>query len=200
MATERRRVLPTLVALTFDADLQICWRAIEALGMGCSLVSEDDSDFVREQLRRLYWLISEESGGICWRAPECMAEIVHAQPERFADYLSIAFHLITSLEEEDLGHFRAGALWAVGRLAHEAREDRGDVLPAVVVALDNNDPQVRGMAAWCLEEMNETGLLARRADLLTDDGPVDLYEKQRIMRTTVGSLVRMALAPETARG
>ncbi len=199
MAMERRRILPTLVALTFDPDLQICWRAIEALGMGCSLVSEEDPDFVREQLRRLYWLISEESGGICWRAPECMAEIVHARPSRFSDYLSIAFHLIVSLEEEDLGHFRAGALWAAGRLAQEAREDRGDVIPAVVAALDNSDPQVRGMAAWCLDQMNETGLLARRADLLTDDGPVDLYADQQIKRATVGSLVRKALAPETTR-
>jgi hypothetical protein len=127
-----------------------------------------------------------------------MAEIVNAQPSRFSDYLSIAFHLIVSLEEEDLGHFRAGALWAAGRLAQEAQEDRGDVLPAVVAALDNSDPQVRGIAAWCLEQMSETGLLARRADLLTDDGPVDFYEGRQVKRTTVGSLVRLVLAPETA--
>ena len=200
MATQRKRVLPTLVALTFDAELQICWRAIEALGLAASLVSDEDPEFVLEQLRRLYWLISEESGGICWRAPECMAEIVRAQPTRFADYLPIAFHLLVSLEEEDLGHFRAGALWAVGRLAPEMREGRDDVLPAVLAALDNTDPQVRGMAAWCLGQMNETGLLARRAGLLTDDGPVDFYEEQQVKRTNVGSLVRRTVAPETARG
>lgn len=199
MATERKRVLPTLVALTFDTDLQICWRAIEALGMGCSLVSEDDPDSVREQLRRLYWLISEESGGICWRAPECLAEIVHAQPKRFADYVPITFHLVVSLEEEDLGHFRAGALWAAGRLAVEAREAYPDVLPAVVAALSNTDSQVRGMAVWCLEQMGEAGSLGTRADLLDDVGSVDLYEGRTVHRVSVGQLVRRALAPETTR-
>ncbi len=199
MASERKHVLLSLVTLTFDPDPQVCWRAIEALGMACSLVSEENPDFVREQLRRLYWLISEESGGICWRAPECMAEIVHSQPERFADYLPITFYLIVSLEEEDLGHFRSGALWATGRLAALARDAHPDVLPAVLAALSSLDSQVRGMAVWCLGQMGDTEFLRARADLLGDEGPVDLYEDREVRQTTVGELARRALAPETVR-
>jgi methylated-DNA-[protein]-cysteine S-methyltransferase len=198
LATTRRRVLPTLVALTFDTDLRVCWRAIEALGLGCSAVSEDDPAVVREQLRRLYWLISEESGGICWRAPECMAEIVRAQPKRFTDYLPITFHLIVSLEEEDLGHFRAGALWATGRLAPLARDAHQEVLPAVTAALDDPDSQVRGTAVWTLTQMGETTSLGNRADLRVDEGSVALYRNREIIHETVAQLARRALAPKPA--
>ena len=196
-ATERRRILPTLVALTFDRDVQVCWRAIEALGMACSEVSREDPAYVLEQLRRLYWLISEESGGICWRAPECLAEIVSRQPKRFADYLPIAFHLLVTLEEEDLRHFRAGALWSTGRLAAHAGDQIGDVLPAVLAALENPDPQVRGMAVWCLQQAGETARLEGRADLLGDEGPVELYVDRRVVSLTVRQLVERALGAAT---
>ena len=194
LAEERRRVLPTLVSLTFDADQQICWRAIEALGVASQRVAEADPDFVREQLRRLYWLISEESGGICWHAPEAMAEIVVHQPEQFASYLSIAVHLITSIEEEDLEHFRVGALWAIGRLGPLAREHFESVHGPVNAALDNPDPQVRGTAAWCLGRVGEAATLAKRPDLLSDDGPVVFYTDGSLERTSVAELVRNALA------
>lgn len=194
LATERRRVLPTLVSLTFDADQQIAWRAIEALGMASQRVAQDDPDFVREQLRRLYWLISEESGGICWHAPEAMAEIVRHQPGLFSEYLSIAVHLITSIEEEDLEHFRAGSLWAIGRLGPLAVDHVEGVHGAVTAALDDPDSQVRGTAAWCLGRVGRTSTLVDRPDLLSDDGAVALYERGSLERTSVGELVRRALS------
>jgi HEAT repeat protein len=194
LAAERRRVLPSLVSLTFDSDPQIGWRAIEALGVSAQRVAQDDPDFVREQLRRLYWLISEESGGICWHAPEAMAEIVRYEPELFADYLSIAVHLITSIEEEDLEHFKAGALWAIGRLGPLADAHVEGIHGAVSAALDDPDPQVRGTAAWCLGRLGRASDLDDRSDLLADDGAVAHYETGSLELTSVGELVRRALS------
>jgi HEAT repeat protein len=194
MAAQRRRVLPSLVSLTFDADPQIGWRAIEALGVAAQRVAQDDPDFVREQLRRLYWLISEESGSICWHAPEAMAEIVRHEPALFADYLSIAVHLITSIEEEDLEHFRAGALWAIGRLGPLVGDHVEGVHNAVSAALDDPDPQVRGTAAWCLGRVGRASDLDDRTDLLSDDGTVAHYEAGSLEQTSVGELVRRALS------
>jgi len=194
LAAERRRVLPSLVSLTFDADPQIGWRAIEALGVAAQRVAQDDPEFVREQLRRLYWLISEESGGICWHAPEAMAEIVRHEPSLFADYLSIAVHLITSIEEEDLEHFRAGTLWAIGRLGPLAGDHVDSVHGAVTAALDDPDPQVRGTAVWCLGRVGQASTLTDRSDLLSDDGAVALYIDGSLERTSVAELARRALS------
>ncbi len=195
-ARRKRRVLGILVSLTFDPDPLIQWRAIEAMGEVALRVAEDDPDNVREHLRRLYWLLSEESGGVCWRAPEAMAEIVRHNRKLFADYIPIIVSLIQNLAEEDLDHFRAGAIWAIGRLGAGAGDNIEAVLSAITSALDDPDPQVRGMAAWCLGQVGQEKLLAGRSDLLSDEGPVDLYEDGLLNRTSVRHLVRRAIGDE----
>jgi hypothetical protein len=194
LAVERRRVLVLLVSLTFDSDPQIGWRAVEALGVAAQRVAEDNPDYVREQLRRLYWLISEESGGICWHAPEAMAEIVRHNPTLFADYIPIVVFLIVSMAEEDLNHFKAGTLWAIGRLGPLAGEHVDGVREAVTAALDDPDPQIRGTAAWCLGKLGKTAILAERPDVISDEAPVTFYEKAKLEQTSVGALARRALS------
>jgi hypothetical protein len=193
MAADRKRILGSLVSLTFDPDPQIGWRAVEAMGLAAGRIARDDPDYVRNHLRRLYWLISEESGGQCWRAPEAMAEVISRQPQRFADYTPIVVHLIQEMAEEDLQHFRPGTLWAIGRLASVAGDHIPAVLPQVTAALDDADPQARGMAVWCLGQVGRADLMAGRSDLLADEGPVDLYEDGKLQRTTVGALARGTL-------
>lgn len=193
LAMERKRVLGSLVALTFDADEEVGWRAIEAMGMGAERLSRRSPSFVKEHMRRLYWLITEESGACFWRAPESMAELGSRLPGLLGDFVPIAFHLLETLEEEDLEHFRPGALYAVGRLASLLPRDLPPLLPLVVRALEDPDPQARGMAAWCLGQAGETGPLRERGELLEDRGPVRLYRNRVLERTTVGDLVREVL-------
>ena len=193
LAVRRKRVLGELVARTFDSSDLIGWRAVEAMGMAADRIAEHDPEYVRDHLRRLYWLLSEESGGLCWRAPEAMAEIVCRRPTLFADYVGVVAHLIVSRVEEDLERFRPGALWAIGRLGPLAADHLQDVLPAVASALDHDDPKVRCIAVWCLDQVGQSKLLADRPDLLADDGSVDLYEGRLLGRTTVRELVRRAL-------
>jgi len=193
LATVRRRVLGSLVALTFDADPQLVWRAIEGQGMAAEVLAPCHAEYVKEHMRRLYWLITEESGGVFWRAPESMAEVAARLPTLLRSHVSIAFHLLETLEREDLEHFRPGALWAIGRLADLARDDLPGVLPLVVDALDRSDAQARGMAVWCLGRVGEGRALEDRRDLLSDDGPVDIYGNRLLERTTVGSLTREVL-------
>jgi hypothetical protein len=207
MASGRHRVLGSLLALTYDRDPEIAWRAIEAMGLAAERVAESDPEAVRELLRKLYWLIMEESGGICWRAPEAMAEIVARLPRRFADYVPITLSHLVQLAPEDLTHFRPGALWAVGRLGEVVASDAAqqeahgpvpdliaEVLPAVVSALEAPESQARGMAAWCLAKLGRLDLLAERPDLRDDHGLVEVYEDRRLTRTRIGQLVKRLLA------
>jgi HEAT repeat protein len=194
LASEKRRVLGILVSLTFDMDPQIAWRAVEALGTAARRVAADDPDYVREHLRRLYWLISEESGGICWRAPEAMAEIVRHNAALFADYIPIIVFLVLNMAEEDLAHFKAGTLWAIGRLGSLAADHVEEVRDVVMAALDDPDPQIRGTAAWCLGELGQTEVLADRPDLLADEAPVTFYEGESLELTSVAALVGRTLS------
>lgn len=191
-AGRRKRVLGTLVALTFDRDPEIGWRAVQAMGLAAARIADHDPTAVREHLRRLLWLISEESGGICWHAPQALAEIVYHRPALFADYIPIIIHLLLEMAEEDLAHFRAGLLWAVGRLGELARPHIQDVLPDLVAALRDPDPQVRGMAVWALHELGRNDLLDQRPHLREDEGPVQLFENGVLRRTSVAGLMQRA--------
>jgi hypothetical protein len=193
LAERSRRVLGLLVPLTYEADPAIAWRAIEAMGLAAARIAADDPACVREHLRRLHWLMQEESGAVCWRAPEAMAEIVRRSPVAFADYLPIVVHLLVELADEDLRHFRGGVLWAIGRLGGLAAGHVTEVLPAMVAALEDPASQVRGMAVWSLGQVGRAALLAGRGDLLADAGPVELYGEGEPARTTVGRLARDAL-------
>ena len=193
VAGRKRRVLNALVSLTFDRDPLIGWRAIEAMGAAAERIAQEDPDCVRDHLRRLHWLLSEESGGICWRAPEAMAEIVRRTPALFSDYVPIIVSLIREMADEDLMHFRAGILWAIGRLGPTADTELPVVLPTITACLDRPDPQVRGMCVWCLGHVGQATVLADRPELLCDQGPVDLYEDGLLTRTTVCHLVQRAL-------
>lgn len=192
LAGERRRILPALIPLTYDSDPEIAHRAVEAMGVAADRVADGDAGSVREVLRRLNWLITEESGGICWRAPEAMAEIARRRPEPFGAYIRIVLNLIREMAEEDLEHFRPGILRAIGRVGGLGGEDLEEVLPWVVAALSHPDPQTRGTAVWALLEVGRSGAVLDRPRLLGDAGVVELYEDGFLVRTTVGDLARRA--------
>ena len=198
LASGKKRVLGSLISLTFDADPQVVWRAIEGMGMAVDRVAASDKGSAKEHMRRLYWLITEEAGAVFWRAPERMAECCARVPTLFKNHIPIAFHLLETLEEEDLEHLRPGALWAIGRLVGVARHDLPTVLPLVVEALDRPDPQARGMAVWCLGEVERTEFLEGRTDLLADSGPVHVYRNRTLEPLTVGRLTRDVLGEASA--
>jgi hypothetical protein len=200
LALARKRVLGSLISLTFDPDPQIGWRAVEGMGLAAKRIAERDPDSIRDHLRRLLWLISEESGGQCWRAPEAMAQVVFHCPDLCGDYAPIVVFLIREMAEEDLDRFRPGVLWAIGRLGSLAADHVPEVFDAITSALDDSDPQARGMAVWCLGQLGHGRVLADRPELIEDEGTVDLYEDGLLNRTSVGGLSRRVLAQARPQG
>jgi HEAT repeat protein len=204
LARKKRRVFGLLISLTFDREPVIGWRAVEAMGAAAERVAQDDPDRVRDLLRQLYWLMTEESGAVCWRSPEAMAEIAARLPDLARDYVSILVSLLMEMADEDLGHFRAGILWAIGRLGPIAEPELEAAGPTIVACLDHPDPQVRGMAVWCLGRCSRSELLANRYGLREDPAPVMLYDAGRLETTSVSCLAGAqvgatpAAPPETA--
>ncbi len=189
LAGRQRRVLSYLVALTYEPEPVLAWRAIEAFGVAAAAIADRDPEFVRGHLRRLLWLLSDESGGIGWRAPELLGEVLRRRPAQFAEFMPILASLL-DMAPEDAVRFRAGWLWAVGQVAEAAPEAMAAALPWAAPCLDDPDPQVRGLAAWCLGRLGRGDMLAGRSDLLEDDGPVMFYNAGEISMVKVRELAR----------
>jgi len=81
IAHRQKRILSLLTALTYDPDAQVSDRAIEATGLAAEHIARHDPEFVRNYILRLFWLANEESGGVCWRAPELIEKIIMACPQ-----------------------------------------------------------------------------------------------------------------------
>jgi hypothetical protein len=104
LAGKHKRVLSLLTALTYHDDPFIVERAIQAFGPAARQVAAVDPEYVRIHLRRLFWLLTDESGGIAWRAPELIAGVLAACPGQFDEFQPMFFSL-QDMEPEDRVRF-----------------------------------------------------------------------------------------------
>ena len=68
-AESRRSSQRVLFSLALEVDDLIAWRAVEAIGQVMARQAADDLERVRDTIRRLFWLMNDESGGLGWRSP-----------------------------------------------------------------------------------------------------------------------------------
>lgn len=192
-ALDRDRTVGTLITLTYTADPLICWRAIDAIGRCAVRLSTIRPDVLKNYLRRLFWLMSDESGAVAWHAPEIIGEIVRSHPQTFADFIPMTIALL-DLEPEDRPPFLSGILYSLGRIGEAAPGSVEAGLPGIVEALTEADSQARSMAVWCLGRLGVRDALFQRPELSDDQAKALVYRDEQLIETTVCSLLAEALA------
>ena len=141
---ESRRALSTLFSLTFEKDQLIKWRAIEATGLAAAVVAEQNEERVKDFLRRLLWLMNDESGGLGWHAPEAIGEVVFNIPRLAVEYGIILTSFLKEEPFERGSHFslvRIGILQPAAILA---------CAPVLTASLKEKDPAIRAFACQAL--------------------------------------------------
>lgn len=175
LASRKKRTLSLLTALTYDAEISVSGHAITAMGLAAKIIAERDPDYVRNYLLRLFWLVNDESGGICWRAPELIGEILHNCPD-YSQFFPMLISLL-DLEKEDAPLFQRGTLWAIGRVAQVAKNAMLLALPHVRgYSVGDNEQTIKEMAMWCMEQLSGDKPLLDRIDIHLAVPRVD-YEK-----------------------
>jgi hypothetical protein len=66
VAENRKGILSQLAALTYEEDATTSGNAIETSGLAARIIAGRDSEYVRNYLLRLFWLVNDETGGIDW--------------------------------------------------------------------------------------------------------------------------------------
>jgi methylated-DNA-[protein]-cysteine S-methyltransferase len=154
IAKKKKIILSRLTALTYDSDSIVSIHAIRLTGLVANIISKRDPEYVRNYLLRLFWLVNDESGGICWKAPELIGEILYHCPQ-FSQFFPMLISLL-DLEKEDAPRFRAGTLRAIGRVA---QADKKAMLPALedirLFASWDYEPDTMEIAVWCLNQMTK---------------------------------------------
>jgi hypothetical protein len=190
------KVLRPLLSALCSLEEKIKWHAVTALGCWVAREARHDVEAGRNILRRLMWMLNEESGGIGWGVPEAMGEILarhEGLAREFTPFLvSYARPNGNFLENERL---QAGVAWAIGRLGEGAPEflQSLEAQRYLLLYLDSPDAGVRGMAAWALGRLGGGKDLSRLEALCEDEGSCHLYESGRLTLHTVGDLAHEAI-------
>lgn len=173
-----------LLHFLYDPGDLLHWRAVEGLGF----VAGAHPRQVQRLIGRLLYLLNEDSGSFGWGAAAALGEIGRHQLPLVAEIIP---RFCGFLEE---GFSRASMLWGVGRLAEVHPEPLEEILPFIAPCLEDPDPQVRGLAAWCLGKFRHPQPREALLALGADESAVELYEHGGWRRTTVGQVAREALA------
>jgi len=172
-----------LAGFLFSPGELLHWRAVEGLGY----VAASQPEQVRKIITRLLYQLNEDSGSFGWMAAAALGEIGRHSLPLVEDILPM-FH---GFLEQDFT--RIPMLWGLGRLWEVHPRALEEAVPLLFVFLKDPDPQVRGLAAWGLSRVDPPAATEALRGLLGDDGPVELYDREQLRRTSVGQLAREAL-------
>lgn len=186
-----RRVINTLISFYCHREPLVRWRAIEATGHVVAGHALEDMESARVIMRRLLWMLNDESGGIGWGVPEAMGEIL-ALCEPLADeyhriYLSYVQPACNFLEHPVL---QRGLLWGIGRLASTRSMIVRPFLPDITPFLDSEDPYHRAFAARAIAFAGGPSSSALIEKLHRDPAEVEIYEESTLKTKTVAEISR----------
>lgn len=174
-----------LLSHAYDPDELIRWRAVEAIGRVAAKLSRSNPETVRELIRRLFWLMNDESGGLCRIAPEIIGETLVRVPQLIDEYALI---LPSFLLEEP---FERGSHWALWRLSCLRTDLFAKATTALLQSLNHPDPAIRAFSALTLDLIEGRSAGESAAGLKDATDSMSLYnmENGQLMTTTVGALV-----------
>ena len=187
-ALEQRRMIGALFSMTFDADPLIRWRAIDAIGRCAGRLATLRPESMKNFIRRLFWMMNDESGSVAWHAPEAIGEIVRSDPREFGSFIPMTISLL-DMEPEDRPSFMPGILHALGRIGEVAPHSMDAYLPQIENALTDRDVQTRAMAVLCLARLSEKNRLLQYGDLLHDAGRALVYRDEQLVETAISNLL-----------
>ncbi|MBW1670503.1 MAG: HEAT repeat domain-containing protein [Deltaproteobacteria bacterium] len=154
----QRKAINSLISVFYDSNPDIKLKAISAFGQVVADLANEDMEAARVILRRLMWMLNDESGGIGWGVPEAMAEAMACHPRLAEEYVRILLSYIREdgnfLEFEPL---RRGALWGIWRLAQVYPEMLIEFEAAKYIRpyLEDDDPSSRELSAQALRILGD---------------------------------------------
>lgn len=137
-----------LQSLAYDQDEEIKWRAIKAVGIAAGIMAQNNIEKVRDRIRRLLWLMNDESGGLGWHSPEMIGEILVNEPSLIDEYASL---LVAFVNEEP---FERGSHHAIYRVATVAPEAFNEWIEDLTESLDHSDIYIQAFSILALGEID----------------------------------------------
>jgi HEAT repeat protein len=181
-AQQERNPFRPVASLLFDSDELIRWRAIEAIGWVARQEYAKEPERVRRFIRRILWLMNDESGGICWNGPEVIGEVLRNVPPLVSEY----GRLLPGFFSEE--PFEAGSRWAVARVAEANKTGYLPSINELVTSLVHPNTDIRGFSLLALKALDYPISKEDRNRIQMDSAVLSIYDFES------GQLIRKPIA------
>jgi HEAT repeat protein len=180
-----RNPLRALTSLLFDPEALIRWRAVQAIGRISGLIAKNDAAGPQRLIRRLFWMMNDESGNFCAHAPETIGEILYNIPPLITEYAPL---LPAFLIEEP---FEKGTRIAIARIAEINKSCfNKPVTKKLVQTLKDPDPEIRGASIIALRALGAAEAYQHVKRLADDMVEIEIYDFNigELIRSTISQL------------
>lgn len=156
------KIVSILIGAFLCKDELVRWKSVAAFGICVKKIADQDLERARIIIRRLMWMLNEESGGMGWGVPEGFAEALYHSEILKNEYLSIFISYLWKPENGrkykadnylEFPPAQRGVIWGIGRLAQKYREDLIERKAHLYTYkhLDSSDKLVRFFSVWTLD-------------------------------------------------
>lgn len=184
-------------------DPSIRWPAVISMADAVVRLAATDMEEARIVMRRFLWSLNDESGGIGWGAPECMAEIMCRHRGLAEEYIHMLLSYMRGDGDKPFQHgnflehpiLQRGLLWGIARLSRARPEllvEKG-ADKDIPLYLNAEDPETRALAALAAGALHLKTTRQSLHQLTADPSSLSLYLDTDFVQTTVGSMAQSAL-------
>ncbi|WP_432738504.1 DVU0298 family protein [Maridesulfovibrio sp. FT414] len=193
-----QNLIAPLFASLCAPQVIVRWHGITCFGKVMSRMVQEDTPKARVVMRRIMWMLNEESGGCAWGVPEAMGEITAVNKLMAEEYGRILLSYSHEEEEgpENFLEFTTllrGAVWGVARLAQDRPQTAAPATDDMIRFLSYPDPVIVGTACWALGGLKAAKSVKALEALLDNDTVIDIYKNCSLQSVTVGRLAQEAL-------
>jgi len=172
------KVVSHLIGAFCHRNEEVKWKAVLGFGWVVSKIAEKDLEKARVIIRRLMWMLNEESGGMAWGVPEGFAEALYNSEPLKEEYISIFISYLWDTESE--GKYKSdnylefppaqrGVIWGIGRLAQkyedDVRKNHGHL--HLKKHLSSSDEVVSLLSLWAIFQFKKKDFLEESLGVLS---------------------------------
>lgn len=159
------KIVSPLIGAFLHVKEEVRWKAIIAFGYVVSKIAEIELEKARIVIRRLIWMLNEESGSMAWGVPEGFAEALYNHKVLKNEYLSIFISYIWNPEDNqkykadnylEFPPAQRGVIWGIGRLAQNYKKELFEKRAHFHVykhLIESQDLAVKFLSLWTLNNL-----------------------------------------------
>jgi hypothetical protein len=184
---------------SYSEDKLVSSRAIYCFGILTEKISVFERDKIRILMRKCIWMLTEESGGIPWRIPEIMGQIMSADKLIAEDYCDILFSYINEVEsgpENFLEHLpiRISVYKGINLLSRKFPH----LIAQKKVILEQRfqkeiDPETIAYLSMIISNSNLISFKEHLKKYVNDNTPIEYYSEDMLINSSLAQIIKESL-------